>query len=121
MEVMTSDQVRRALDGLTGEIFARYVLWDLNSGLPVYVGTAKTASRIRVHLKKDSPEAEQTAHLKGNDAFHRFVKSQKAGWLGVSFDLFGTDEEAKRDERALIERFGLRSAGGQLFNRRMGG
>lgn len=119
--ILTSEECRRQLSSLSGQINACYVLWNRKAGLPVYVGTAKTPGRLRAHLKKDRPGEEQTGHLKGNAPFHAYVKSQEQGWLGLSFVLYATEEEAKSAERALIANHGLRSSGGQLFNRRMGG
>ena len=121
MQIMSSTACRASLSGLIGEINACYTLWDINTGFPVYVGTAKTAARLRVHLKKDEPSREQTKHLQDNVAFHQYVKKQKSGWLGVSSTFHTDAPQATLSERALILEYGIRHQGGQLFNRRMSG
>jgi len=118
--IMTVDQTREALRRLPDQIIARYVLWNRNTGEPVYVGTAKAPSRIRSHLQKDDRREGPLGKLIVNKPFYDYVMRQPVGWLGVSFDVFEDDGAARVAEQADITRFGMRPHG-TLFNRRAGG
>lgn len=118
--IMDAKQTRAKLDAMPSQINARYILWNRFDGLAVYVGTAKAPSRIRSHLQKDNRREGPLGKLIINKPFYDYVMIQPEGWLGVSFDLFGDDEAARRAERDDIERFGMRP-GGTLFNRRASG
>lgn len=100
---------------------AVYMLWDRASGEPVYCGTAKTAGRLKSHLKKDNPLTPPSSHNLKNIELTRFWQGNKAGWLGVSFRVFPTEAEAKTVERELIAEYGIRRMGGKLFNQRLSG
>lgn len=100
---------------------AVYMLWDRANGEPVYCGTAKTAGRLKSHLKKDNPLKSPSSHNLRNIELTRFWQGQNAGWLGVSFRVYPTEAEAKAVERELIAAYGIRRAGGKLFNQRFSG
>jgi len=100
---------------------AVYLLWDRLSGEPIYCGTSNTAGRLKSHLKKDNPLSPPSGHNLKNPELTQFWQRQKAGWLGVSFRIYPTVAEAKAVERDLIAAYGIRRAGGRLFNQRFGG
>ncbi len=100
---------------------AVYMLWNRSVGEPVYCGTAKTAGRLKSHLKKDNPLTTPSTHNLVNPELTRFWQSQTQGWLGVSFRVYPTEAEAKAVERELIAAYGIRRAGGKLFNQRFSG
>lgn len=118
--IMNVEQARRRLDALPTRISARYILWDRNKTVPVYVGSAKSPSRIKSHLQKDSKRHGPLGKLIINKPFYDYVMAQPTGWLGLSFDLFEDDEAAREAERRDILRFGMRP-NGTLFNRRASG
>ena len=96
-------------------------MWHRRTGEPDYCGTAKSKSRLKSHLKKDDPRTPPSAHNLANVELTRFWQSQPNGWLGVSFKLYPTDAEARRVECEIIAAFGIRRAGGKLFNQRLSG
>lgn len=100
---------------------AVYMLWHRPSAEPVYCGTAKTAGRLKSHLKKDNPLTPPSGHNLKNVELTRFWQRQEAGWLGISFRLYTTEIEAKAVERELIAAYGIRRAGGKLYNQRFSG
>ena len=95
--------------------------WDGANGEPVYCGTAKTAGRLKSHLKKDNPLTPPSSHNLRNMDLTRYWQAHKPGWLGVSFRIYPTDEEAKAAERELIRAYGIRREHGKLFNQRLSG
>ena len=114
--IMTADGCRRRIAALPNEIAACYTLWDREKAIPVYVGTARSPSRIRSHLQKDSVRSGNLGKLIINRPFYDFVMRQPIGWLGVSVDLFDSETEARQVEVARIAEFGMRPSG-TLFNR----
>ncbi|MCX7567124.1 hypothetical protein OS189_12295 [Sulfitobacter sp. F26169L] len=117
---MNAEQTRSKLAALPLSINARYVLWNRLETMPVYVGTAKAPSRIKSHLQKDDKRVGPLGKLIVNKPFYEYVMNQPIGWLGISFDLFEDDDDARQAERDDIARFGMRP-NGTLFNRRAGG
>ncbi|MEO1678000.1 MAG: hypothetical protein AAFU80_07550 [Pseudomonadota bacterium] len=101
-------------------ISAKYVLWNRIDGSPVYVGTAKAPSRLKSHLQKDFKREGPLGKLIINPPFYEYVMRQPVGWLGITVELFDTDQEARVAEIAEIARYGIRPEG-TLFNRRAGG
>ncbi len=118
--IMNAQQARAKLDALPSRISARYILWNNSDKTPVYVGTAKSPSRIKSHLQKDYRREGPLGKLIINKPFYDYVMLQPIGWLGVSFDLYDDDEAARQAEQEDIARFGMRPAG-TLFNRRASG
>jgi hypothetical protein len=115
--VACADQIGRT----TWDGCAVYMLWDRANQEPIYCGTAKTAGRLKSHLKKDNPLTRPSSHNLKNIELTRFWQAQKAGWLGVSFRVYPTEAEARAVERDLIAACGIRRAGGKLFNQRLSG
>jgi len=118
--ILDAAQCLRQLATLPPRISACYVLWDRANSLPVYVGTARSPSRIRSHLQKDERRTGNLGKLIINRPFYDFVLAQPVGWLGVTVDLFDTYEEARLAEVARIAEHGMRPLG-SLFNRRAAG
>ena len=118
--ILDVEQCRRRLAVLPVEIFACYTLWDRFADIPVYVGTARNPSRIKSHLQKDDKRQGNLGKLVINQPFYTYVMQRPVGWLGVSFDLYDSHEEARSAEQSRIAEFGLRPFG-SLFNRRAGG
>ncbi|MDZ4113474.1 MAG: hypothetical protein U1E18_28300 [Brevundimonas sp.] len=100
---------------------AVYMLWDRVNDEPIYCGTATTPGRLKSHLKNDNPLTPPSSHNLKNGELTRFWQGQKAGWLGVSFRIYSSEAEAKAVERELISAYGIRRAGGKLFNQRFSG
>jgi hypothetical protein len=100
---------------------ATYVLWDRKSITPIYCGTAKTPTRLRGHLHKDDLANRPIGKTHVNPELRAYCLAQPKGWLGVSFVLSKTENEAREIERTIIAHYGLRKLGGQLFNQRMSG
>ena len=117
---MNSEQARSKLDALPPQISARYILWNKLDGTPVYVGTAKSPSRIKSHLQKDYRREGPLGKLIINNPFYEYVLRQPIGWLGVSYNLFDDDAAARTVEQEDIAKYGMRP-NGTLFNRRASG
>lgn len=120
MRIMTVDECKRWIASLPKEISACYVLWNRLDEMPVYVGTARSPSRLRSHLQKDDCREGNLGKLIINKPFYDYVMRQPIGWLGVSAMLCDSDGQARDVERNLIAEFGMRPAG-SLFNRRISG
>ena len=91
---------------------------------PFYVGTARRKSRIDTHARKAVGNTNSTRRAK-HIRFAKYVETQSKvygpDWIGFSLKIHRTREDAELHERALIAAFGIRTEGGQLFNRRMTG
>ena len=118
--IMTADECTGWIAALPSEIAACYTLWDREKTVPVYVGTARSPSRIRSHLQKDRVRTGNLGKLIINRPFYDYVLGQPVGWLGISVDLFANEAQARRAEVYRIAEFGMRP-NGPLFNRRSGG
>lgn len=118
--ILTAQECREILARLPHKIAACYILWDRERGVPVYVGTAWSPSRIRGHLKKDDVREGNVGTLFRNPPFYEFVMRQPIGWLGVSFELYSSEAEARQAEVKLIAEYGMLPSG-TLFNRRSQG
>lgn len=118
--IMDVEQCRRRLASLPKQIFGCYTLWDRASDTPVYVGTAKSPSRIRSHLQKDDKRIGNLGKLIINKPFCDYVLSRPVGWLGISFELFENEAASRAEECSRIASFGMRPSG-TLFNRRASG
>jgi len=118
--IMTAEEARQKISKLPSEISACYVLWDRPRGVPVYVGTARSPSRLRSHLQKDHARLGNLGKLADNPPFYKYVMRQPIGWLGVSFDMFACQSGARMAEVQQIAQFGMRPSG-TLFNRQLRG
>ena len=120
-EVMAADTARAALSGKAWDGVATYILWDRVKQRPVYCGTARSPRRLIGHLDKDDLANRPVGKTHVNPGLRAYCLSQKKGWLGVSFRLYGTEAEAKIVERAVIAQLGIQRYGGILFNQRLTG
>lgn len=100
---------------------AVYVLWDRASETAIYCGTSRTPSRLRSHLAKDDLANGPVGKTHVNPELRSFCLSKGKGWLGVSFKVCASEEEARAVERQIISSLGIRKFGGQLYNQRLSG
>ncbi|MNR94505.1 hypothetical protein D3C72_255900 [compost metagenome] len=119
--IMNAATCRRALGAPAWQGVAVYMLWSRKDQIPVYCGTARSPSRLRSHLAKDDLANGPKGKTHVNPDLRAYCLAQPAGWLGVSFALFESDDEARAVERDIIGRLGIRRYGGQLFNQRLSG
>jgi len=130
-DLLTPEEARRqSKDTDFGQCTITYILWDVTdvvrglSGRPIYVGTAKHHSRIYNHANKDQGNVKlarkSNAHSLA-DFVEARVLSHGPGWLRLTLRRHPSFAAAQEDERALIRRWGVKSEGGVLFNRRRSG
>lgn len=104
----------------TGE--AVYLLWDRQSGKPIYCGTAEGKSRLRGHLRKDHLCDRQPSAVESrNPELVKYCSARRAGWLGVSFTVMADKALVKSIEQSIISDLGIRKFGGVLLNQRLSG
>ena len=109
-----------------GDTVLTYVLLDRTTPepQPIYVGTAKSQSRIDNHARKAIGGTSLT-RKSGALALAEHVEGQSenhgSDWIGFSFRQHRSFDDAKATERELIQGWGIKKLGGKLFNRKMSG
>ena len=103
-----------------------YVLWDQTAAepQPIYVGTAKSQSRIDNHARKaygGTNLTRKSGHKTFADYVERQAKNYGPDWLGFTFHQHDSFESAKIKEQSLIQDWGIKKNGGRLFNRQLTG
>jgi hypothetical protein len=121
-EILSADQCKAQLKTIAcWSGTAVYLLWHPSVGRPVYCGTANSARRILGHLHKDDLRNGPIGKTHTNPELRAYCLSQPKGWLGVQFKLLQNEETARQTEQQIIAHFGIRRAGGTLFNQRFSG
>ena len=110
-----------------GTTVLTYVLWDRTTTpkpQPIYVGTAKSQSRIDNHARKANGGTSLTRKsgaIPLAEHVERQSKNHGPDWIGFSFHQHNSFDDAKVTERELIQGWGIKKLGGKLFNRQMSG
>jgi hypothetical protein len=116
--ILSAEICASKLAGFVGPIHACYVLWHKDRQEPVYCGVSRTSTRITRHLAKDWQRDGRIGKTHVNPPFLAYVMAMPRGWLGVTFRIFGDINTAREVEQAIIDKLGLRTDGGLLFNRK---
>lgn len=117
-EIMSAGAARAKIMADPWPGVAVYMLWNLADKRAIYCGKSEAPGRLLSHLSKDDPTSIASSHNQKNPELTRYWQSQKLGWLGVSYRIFKDRTEASAIERRIIDSYGIRKNGGQLFNQR---
>ena len=120
-KILRASEAKGHIESISSNVEACYVLWDHKAQIPVYVGTARNKGRLKAHLKKDYVRDGRIGLTYRNPEFLNFIQQKPEGWLGISISTFSSHDEAKNTERSLVRKYGLRTSGGTLSNRRLAG